>query len=97
MSGAKIIAEKIVGVPTMQGIGTAFKDWGIGLLAGIAFLFASRLFGGLGLIAAPLLVGSMLKDDRGKMIAVLVGFMAAAMGGLALTNNSGSNGNEETM
>ena len=87
-----MLAERVVGVPTMGGIGQSFQDWGIGLLAGIGFLLASQLFGGLGLIAAPLLVGSMIKGDRGKIIAVMVGFMAVAMSGLGAAKGTTSNG-----
>lgn len=66
--------NKIVGVPTLGGVKDAFKDWGIGLIAGLGFLLIARIFP-LGLLAAPLLVGSMVKGERGKILAVLAGFM----------------------
>ena len=74
----------------MGGITSSFKDFGIGLIAGLAFLFISRIFGGLGILAAPLLVGSMLKGDRGKTIALMVGFAAIALGGMAATQGNGA-------
>lgn len=71
-------------------------DFGVGLLGGLGFLLISRLFGGLGLLAAPLLVGSMIKGDRGKMIATMVGFMLIAMGGMGLMGaTQSSNGANE--
>lgn len=91
------MAEKekgMVGVPTMGGIGESFKDFGIGAVAGLLFILASKLFGGLGILAAPLLVGAMVKGDRGKTIALIAGFMLIAAGGLAASQsnqNSGTN------
>lgn len=72
------MAEKVVGVPTMGGISDSFKDFGIGAIAGLVYLIASRLFGGLAILAAPILVGAMIKGDRGKIIAVIAGFMLLA-------------------
>jgi len=72
-----------VAVPTVSTITSAFKDFGIGALGGLIFLIASQLFGGLGIIAAPLLAGSVIKGERGKTIATISGFMLLAM--IALT------------
>lgn len=74
----------------MGGISEAFKDFGIGAIAGLAYLLASQLFGGLAIIAAPLLVGSMIKGERGKVIAVICGFMLLAAGGIAASQSSSS-------
>lgn len=82
----------IIGVPTMGGMGSAFKDFGVGLIGGIAFLLAYQVFGGLGLIAAPLIAGSMIKGDRGKMISTMAGFMICALG--ALNMGGGGNGQD---
>ena len=76
------MADKIVEVPTGQGIGSAFKDFGVGALGGVIALVAGSIFGPLGLIAAPLLAGSMIPGDRGKTIAVVAGFMLIAGSGL---------------
>jgi len=81
-----------VAVPTVKGIGGAFKDFGIGLIGGLVFLLAYQLFGALGVIAAPLLAGSMIKGDKGTIIATMSGFMLLALGvGTASNSNGGSN------
>jgi len=90
------MAEKTIGVPSMKGIGDSFKDFGIGLIAGLGFLLAYNIFGGLGVLAAPLLVGSMIKGDRGTIIATMAGFMVIALGGLAVSNRATST-NEAVM
>jgi hypothetical protein len=82
----------------MGGIGEAFKDFGLGAIAGLAFVLASKLFGGLGIIAAPLLVGSMMKgSERGKIIALIAGFMLIAAGGIASSSSSNSGTNTSVM
>jgi hypothetical protein len=70
--------EKIVSVPTVKGIGAAFKDFGIGALGGLVFILALKIFGPLGILAAPLLTGSTLKGDKGTLIATVAGFMLVA-------------------
>jgi hypothetical protein len=92
------MGEKIVGVPSVKGIGDSFKDFGIGALGGLIFLIAYRLFGGLGIIAAPLIAGSMVKGDRGQMLSTIAGFMllaAGALSGVGVSNGGGAN--EETI
>lgn len=77
----------------MSGIGESFKDFGLGLVGGAVFLLAYRIFGGLGVLAAPLLAGSVLKGDRGKTIAVMAGFMLIALAAFAgQSASSSSNG-----
>jgi hypothetical protein len=80
----------MVGVPSVKGIGSAFKDFGIGALGGLVFLLAYRLFGGLGVIAAPLIAGAMIKGDRGSTIAVMAGFMLLAMSAFGASSSSTS-------
>lgn len=82
------MGEKVIGVPSMGGIGEAFKDFGIGAIAGLVYLLASRFLGGWAILAAPLLVGSMIKGDRGKVIAVILGFMLLAGLGAATASSS---------
>ncbi|HEY82221.1 MAG TPA: hypothetical protein G4O01_02910 [Dehalococcoidia bacterium] len=79
----------MVGVPTARGMGSAFKDFGVGLLGGLIFIMALRLFGGLGVLAAPLIAGSMVKGDRGQIIATLAGFALVTMGGLTAGGGGG--------
>lgn len=82
--------DSIVEVPTGKGIGSAFKDFGVGALGGLIALVGGSIFGPLGLIAAPLLAGSMIHGDRGKTIAVVAGFLLIAGGGLMSGGGQGS-------
>jgi hypothetical protein len=92
------VAEKTVAVPTVKGIGSAFKDFGIGALGGLIFLVAYSLFGGLGVIAAPLIVGAMLKGgNRGEIIATISGFLLVAIGAFGLSNSSSNSSSRSTM
>lgn len=80
-----------VGVPTMGGIGESFKDFGIGAIGGLIFLIARSIFGGFGILAAPLLAGAMVKGDRGKTLALIAGFMLlAGLGAASSNSNSGT-------
>lgn len=86
----------MVGVPSVKGVGSAFKDFGVGALGGLLFLLAYRLFGGLGVIAAPLIAGAMIKGDRGSTIATMSGFMLLALGVFG-TNSSSSSADSGVM
>lgn len=90
------MADKVIGVPTVKGIGSSLKDFGIGALGGLVYLLATQIFGPLGVLAAPLLAGSMIKGNRGEVIAVMAGFMLLAMGASAAAS-SGSNASQEYM
>ena len=80
----------LVGVPTAGGVKDALKDFGVGAIGGLIFLLCRSLFGGLGVIAAPLIAGSMIKGDRGKTIAVMAGFMLLAMAAFGTGSTSTS-------
>jgi hypothetical protein len=82
--------SKMLGVPTMKGIGSAFKDFGIGALGGLLFLISYKLFGALGVLAAPLIAGSMIKGERGSMISTMAGFLLLAMAVVGMQNTSSS-------
>ena len=75
---------------------SSFKDFGIGALGGLIFLLARSLFGGIGVVAAPLIAGSIVKGDRGKTIALVSGFMLLAMAALG-SNSSNSSANSGVM
>lgn len=82
-------------VPTVKGVGSAFKEMGMGALAGGVLAIATGMFGGLGWIAAPLLAGSMFKGDTGKTIAILSGVavgMAILGGGMGSSSSSSDSG-----
>jgi len=85
----------MVGVPTMSGIGDSFKDFGVGAIGGLLFLVAYQLFGALGVIVAPLVAGSMIKGQRGTLIATIAGFMLLAVGGLAVAGGGGGSGDDQ--
>lgn len=92
IKGAKLkVPEKTVGVPTMKGMGDSFKDFGLGAVGGLAFILAYQIFGVLGIIAAPLIAGSVIKGDRGQIIATMAGFMLFALAGTAGGGGGGSN------
>ena len=78
------MSEKMVGVPSVKGITGSFKDFGVGAIGGILFLISYRLFGALGVLVAPLIAGSMIKGDRGTIVATMAGFMLLAMGVLGM-------------
>lgn len=77
-------------MPTASGLGSAFKDFGIGAAGGAVAGIATRLFGGWGLLAAPLLAGSIVKGDRGTIIATMFGALVgmALLGGLGGGNTA---------
>ncbi len=80
----------MLGVPSVKGIGSAFKSFGIGAIGGLVFLLAYRLFGGLGIIAAPLIAGSMIKGDRGEQIATMSGFLLLAIAAFGASSTASS-------
>jgi hypothetical protein len=94
--------KQSVGVPTVRSMGSAFGDFGVGVLGGAIYQVVRNLFGGnnvLGSLAAPIAAGSILKGDRGRTISVVAGFSAAAdllsglgglVGGGTSTNQRGS-------
>jgi len=86
--------KEVVGVPTVKGLKDSFKDFGMGLVGGLIFVMALRMFGGLGLLAAPLIAGSVIKGDRGSMIATMSGFMLFALAGSAIGGGGGGGGSD---
>ena len=71
-----------VGVPTVGGVKSSMTDYAYGAGGGILYSLASSITGsGLigGLVSAGL-AGSMIKGERGKMIATMLGFMTIAGG-----------------
>ena len=92
--------EKAIGVPTVKGMGSAFKDFAWGAAGGLLFLLLYRLFGALGVIAAPIIVGATMKGERGSTITTMAGFMLLALGvlgGLGSSGNGNSNTSTEVM
>lgn len=83
--------SKMVGVPTMKGIGSSFKDFGLGAVGGLLFLIVYQIFGAIGVLAAPLIAGSMIKGERGQIISTMAGFLVIALGVLGASGGSSSN------
>jgi len=82
-----------ISVPTVKGVGSAFKDFGMGALAGLILVLAMRIFGAFGFLAAPLLAGAMFKNDTGKTVTTIAGLalgMALLGGGLGVSSSSAS-------
>ena len=88
------MGKDLVGVPTIAGIGESFKDFGVGAVGGLLFLIAYQLFGALGVVAAPLIAGSMIKGSRGTVIATIAGFMLLAVGGMAVGGGGSQAGDQ---
>jgi len=93
------MAEKTgtIGVPSMSGIKDAFKDFGIGAIGGLAYLLTRSIFGSglIGLLAAPVLAGSVIKGVRGTALATIAGFMLFA--GLGTSTAQASSGSQATI
>lgn len=72
-----------IGVPSMQGMKSAFGDFAVGALGGLLFSLSKSFLGNglLGAIAAPVLTGSIIKGPRGTALATVAGFMLFANGG----------------
>ena len=84
--------EKI-GVPTVRSMGSAFGDYGVGVIGGLVYALVEGFMGSglLGSLAAPIAAGSILKGNRGTVISVVAGFRAASdllSGGLNLGGGS---------
>jgi len=86
------MGQDIVRVPTVKGVSGAFKDFGIGAVAGAILIVAFNLFGGLGFLAAPLLAGSMIKGENAKAITTLSGVAL----GVALLSGFGGKTSQAT-
>jgi len=74
------MAETKVGVPSVKGVRNAFGDFAYGAIGGAVYGLTSAIFGSgfLGLLAAPLVAGSMIKGERGTIISTVAGFLALA-------------------
>ena len=80
-----------VGVPSVKGVKHAFGDFAYGAIGGATYGLVSSIFGSgfLGLLAAPVVAGSVVKGERGTIISTVAGFLALA------TRFSGGAGGEE--
>lgn len=89
--------EGTIGVPSVQGMKSAFMDFAVGAGGGLVYMLASALFGSglLGLLAAPVLAGSVIKGARGTALATIAGFMLFA--GLGASQAQASSGSQATI
>lgn len=81
-----VAIAKDIGVPTVRGAKEALIDYGYGVGGGIVYSLSSRLLGSglLGSLGSAVLAGSIIKGDRGMVIATVLGFMGilSSMGGI---------------
>lgn len=91
--------ETTIGVPTARGMGSAFADYGIGLVGGLVYGLVQGILGKgiLGSLAAPLAAGTVVKGTRGTVLATMAGYEAGrdlGFGGLGniFGGNSGNAG-----
>jgi len=81
---------KAIGVPSLHGIGHSFGKFGWGIVGGLIFILAYRLFGALGLLAAPIIAGSVMKGENGDDLAFMSGFLILALGAFGAGVASGN-------
>jgi hypothetical protein len=93
------MSTRAIGVPSVKGMGHAFKKFAWGLGGGLGFMLLYSLFGPLGVLAAPVIIGAAFKGDEGEDIAFMSGFLVLALGALSSgfgsggsATNTGSNG-----
>lgn len=89
------MSEK-VGVPSLGGIKGAFGDFAYGAIGGAAYGLTTAILGSgfLGLLAAPVVAGSVIKGTRGTVISTVAGFLALAS---LFGGGGGGGGSSETM
>ncbi|CAI82865.1 hypothetical protein [Dehalococcoides mccartyi] len=67
-----------IGVPTVNGMKSAFGSylWGAG--GGLLYNISRSIFGSglLGSLVAPVLAGSVIKGETGKQLALTAGFVS---------------------
>lgn len=88
-----------IGVPSVKGMKNAFIDFLCGAGGGLAYALTSGIFGSglIGLLAAPVLAGSIIKGERGTALATIAGFMLFAGLGSASTAQASSSGGTATI
>lgn len=79
-----------IAVPTVSRIQTSLTNYGIGGVAGLAYRFTTNLVGSglVGGAVAAALAGSIVKGDKGEIIATMLGFQT----GLGLPEIMGAGG-----
>ena len=84
-----------IGVPSVRGVKHAFGDFAYGAIGGATYGLVSSIFGSgfLGLLAAPIVAGSVVKGERGTIISTVAGFLALAQ----LFGQAGAGAPTETM
>lgn len=66
-----------IAVPTVKGIKGAVTDYAVGAGGGLVFALSRAMLGSgfLGSLIAAAVAGSVIKGDRGTLIATMAGFM----------------------
>jgi len=74
-----------IGVPSVGGVKSALTDYAYGAGGAVAYGITSSIFGSglLGSLASAALAGSVIKGERGTIIATTLGFLGlmSSMGG----------------
>ena len=72
--------DKPIGVPTAKGVKGAFADFAWGGVGGAVYGLTTAVMGSgfLGLLAAPVISGAVVKGSRGTAISTMAGFLAIA-------------------
>jgi len=72
--------EGRVGIPSAGNIKRSFGDFAYGCIGGAVFGLTTAILGSgfLGLLAAPVVAGSVIKGNRGTAVSTIAGFLALA-------------------
>jgi len=86
---------KQVGVPTVSGAKGALADYAYGAGGGLAYGLSSAVFGSglIGSVVSAVIAGSVIKGDKGTIIATVLGFV----GILSAFGGGGAQASQETM
>ncbi len=87
-----------IAVPSMKGLTSSFKDFGVGALGGAIYGLARLVLGSgfIGALGAPILAGSAIPGPRGVALSTVAGYMAL-QGIFGAPSTARAAGNDEVM
>lgn len=87
----------IISVPTVSGLKGAATDYVVGLGGGLLTAFATQITGSglIGGAVAAAFAGSIVKGERGTIIATIAGYNAVQTGALTGGGDGNSGGLED--
>lgn len=77
-----------ISVPTKSSLKTAMKDMGKGFLGGGLLALLISILGPVGALLAPIITGSFMKGETGKIVTTVAGILA----GVAIVGKFGGGG-----